>query len=76
PAVDGLDHIGGGEGSPDELGIVEERQVVVFFLSELGDEGRIGRLEALTEFFELSRGDLDVPGSFDGAEPTESRIIQ
>src|SRR5438034_7432779 len=62
--VDGLHHIGGGEGFPHRFGVTQESQVVRPFLAEFADPGGIGLGEAIAEFFELTVTLLDIPGRY------------
>ena len=68
-SIHSFNEVGGGEGFAHVLGIFQKRQIVLPFLAEFADPGRIGLGETITEFFKLAVADVDIPGGFDGAPP-------
>ncbi|HEV2416526.1 MAG TPA: hypothetical protein VGX94_01850 [Terriglobia bacterium] len=67
-AVDGLDDVGGGQEAADDIGGVEESQVMTPLFADLADEAGGAGLEVLAEILELGGGDLGVPGRFQGKD--------
>ena len=56
-AVNGLDGVGGGQGSSDGVGVFQERQVVIALFAEFSKNG-IAMVKAFTKLFKLSDADL------------------
>lgn len=75
-AVDGLDHVGGGQGAPEALQVVEESQVVTALFADFAEEGRVAGLEALAEVLELGGHHFGVPGRLEGAAHDRTELSQ